>query len=419
MRKFFKDTKSNNGLWFSRNFIPFLIIFTLLIYNDSLFFGGLLVEDILIKSFLFFLVFFISLLYLIYKNISINFNLFFFYLFLVILLFFTMILNNDFTGGYFSIITVLTISVLVAHVMPLNRFIEVSVKVILFLSIYSLLIYVFRPLLFNYNNFFPYFINEADTPFLHFGFSVFVYLPYYYRIFGLFRESGVYQIFLNFALFFILFKEKSKSKLVFSVPILLTLILTFSIPGYIGSSLLLLAFFFANYKLIKSKIFFHKTFQFLLFLLIIVLFIVVFYSNFLDDFSDAILKLVNRESSYNERTVSILVEFELWLKKPFFGYGITDGIAQSKALGELILGYPLSNTSTITGLMVTLGVIFTSFITFSYVRFFTDNKIPFISNILIIVAMVFIISSQLIMYNAYLYSIIFFSFLKKQDSSWS
>jgi hypothetical protein len=325
-----------------------------------------------------------------------------------------MVLNNDFTGGYFSILLSLTISIFAAHIISLNKFIEIFVKVMLFLSLYSIVIYLLRPFFFNYRNLFPHFVNESSTPFLHLGFSVFVDLPNYYRMFGIFRESGVYQIFLNIALYFVLFDKEFKSKIIYTLPILVTIILTFSTPGYIGSFFLILAFIFTNFKLVRISTLSYKTFQFLLFIVIIIVITSILNSDLFESFSITLSKFFNQESSYDERTTSILVDLELWLKKPFFGYGITVGISQAKTLGSALLGYPMSNTSTFTSLMVTMGIFFAFFIAILYVRFFRDSKSPLISNLFIFLAIGLILSSQLIMYNSFFYSLAFFSILKKQ-----
>ena len=64
------------------------------------------------------------------------------------------------------------------------------------------------------------------------------------------------------------------------------------------------------------------------------------------------LKLINQESSYDGRTTSIMVEIQLWLQKPLFGYGIEDGMRLSKEIGSDIIEGEMFNTSTFTGILV-------------------------------------------------------------------
>lgn len=135
--------------------------------------------------------------------------------------------------------------------------------------------------------------------------------------------------------------------------------------------------------------------------------------NFSSVFSESVIKtfnkLFNMESSYIGRTTSIIVEFNLWKEKPFFGHGITNGMGISKELGEVITGGLMFNTSTVTGMMVNVGIFFTFIIFIMIYKFFLKIRSNIFGKLIIYGIFIFMISSQLMFYNAYLYALAFFS----------
>ncbi|MFZ5968925.1 MAG: O-antigen ligase family protein [Bacillota bacterium] len=282
-----------------------------------------------------------------------------------------------------------------------------------FLAIYSIVSYILRPFIFNYRAIFPHFFNASGLPMFHLGASVIIDHPSYYRLFGIFRESGVYQIFLNIAILFELFIRSKGPRFSYISIFLITIFLTFSTPGYFGAAALLFAYivFHRNSMAKDSK---KKIVYFVLILFILALFIYNISPELSRNFDSALSKFFNKESSYVGRRTSILVELKLWSERPLFGYGITTGIDLSKYYGSQILGEFMYNTSTFTGMLVTLGGIFTIGISIMLIKSIWRIRASYVVKLLILSTIVLILSSQLMMYNAYLYAFMFFGLLRKR-----
>lgn len=393
------ESKNNKRIYLA-------MVLLLLLLHDNLVFTSL-VDDSIIKLLIFSIFCLIYFRY-IYLNRRININRSLILVILIILVFLNMTINQDFTFGYFYIILLLISAFIISEVISYDSFIESSINVIVFITIYALCCYLLSPLVFYYRSFFYSFSNEADLPFIHLGLAVLVDIEGYYRLFGMFRESGVFQIFLNTAIIMELFLRKGRVRF-FKLSVLLAgLILTFSTPGYLATILILISYTFFSKKKISEK---EKKSIIAGVMLLVVMLLVLYFSNstFSDGINNAWTKLTNKESSYLGRTTSIIVELKLWSEKPIFGYGIQEGFELSKTAGMETLGFYMFNTSTITGLLVTFGGIFTLILVLMLLAFSLRLKTNFIGAFLITIGIFIMISSQLMMYNAYFYALLFIS----------
>lgn len=393
-----------------KNVFDYLLVFMLFLFNDSLFFYGIVQNNTTVKLVLFVV---IILIIIMFKNIGklrvTRFRIITFST-LIILTLFTMIFNNDTSLGFLYIIMLMIVGLMISSTLKLNDFANITTNILVFLSLFSIVILLTEPLWRVFDSYLIHFENEANTPMINFIFSTHVNMPGYYRLFGIFRESGVYQIFLNFALIYILF-TKNKVKLYKLIIIITTIILTYSTPGYIGLIMIMLAKFLSikDLQLLIKK---HKR---LALLIIISIPIFIVSSINYDPIKSVFLKLINQESSYDGRTTSIMVEIQLWLQKPLFGYGIEDGMRLSKEIGSDIIEGEMFNTSTFTGILVNFGAFFGTIILYGFIKYFrifTNKIIPFT---LILFSMLLLFSSQLLIYNAYFYTILFYGFYSKKS----
>ena len=335
---------------------------------------------------------------------------------LVILIFITMLINQDFSGGHIYILMLLVMAFMLSQMITFNEFVEASIKCIFFLAVYSLICYALRPVIFKFRYFIPHFYNSANMPYFHLGASVIVDMPSYNRLFGIFRESGVYQIFLNIAIILELFIRKGNKRPVYIFILYITVLLTFSTGGYIASLMIFIAYMFTSNarKTIREK----KTFIVLIVFTILAMFLTYSFSaEFSQSFDNAWKKFTNEESSYVGRMTSLEVELNLWKERPLFGHGITGGINKAKQLGEQILGGFMFNTSTMTGLMLTMGIFFTGIINIMILIFIWRANTSFVGKLVIYTALVIMLSSQLMMYNAYFYTIVFFAIMPTQPNN--
>lgn len=225
----------------------------MLLFHDTLAFGLIRNENI-VKYLLFSIVFILFLkLTVIDKKIKIRKKQLIILILLCFLIFSTMLINQDFTGGYFYMIILLVMAFFISQMINIDEFVESSIKCIVFFALYSLICYLLRPVIFHFRGFFPHFYNSAGLPLFHLGASVIVDNPSYSRLFGIFRESGVYQIFLNIAMIFELFLHKGGIRKRYILILFITIIFTFSTPGYISCIAILLIFVCSNEKKKKEK----------------------------------------------------------------------------------------------------------------------------------------------------------------------
>lgn len=139
------------------------------------------------------------------------------------------------------------------------------------------------------------------------------------RLFGPFREPGVFQIFLNIALALTLFCREQIS--IWRVAILsITIILTMSTTGYIAMALLVIVFLISRGKF-KGR---GRGWSFAILFLIAGFFYLYLQTDLLSAEGDVFWKLSDTE---NDSTVSrlgaITANIQMFLENPLFGVGLS------------------------------------------------------------------------------------------------
>ncbi|MGH2317017.1 hypothetical protein ACRC6Q_04565 [Planococcus sp. SE5232] len=336
---------------------------------------------------------------------------------LVTIILITMLFNSDYTGGNGVVILGLIIGYFSVHIFTLEEFADKYVKIIIFLAIYSLLAnYFFRPITFNMpNSIFPIVLNPNNLVFVDARFSVLINDINYYRNFGIFGEPGLYQVFLNLALIFELFYKKNKISFFNVSVIYITTITTFSPPGYIVGTLIILLFFISkNKSLSKEKLIESKKKLFYIISTVICILLIFFLTNdvFSYMFSQSSDKLFMKESSFQGRTGAVLGNLSVWMQSPFFGKGITGGISESV---QNMASITTHNTSTIGALLVIFGPIFTFIYIYSFFNLFQKFKQGLIVSIGLLIAIMISINTQLLIYNELIYLFVFLGLVNKRS----
>lgn len=341
---------------------------------------------------------------------------------LITLIFITMLLNQDFSGGYFKVINCILIGYFFSHLISLREFTASYVRVMLILALYSLVVtYIIRPLTFSMpSSLAPIITNTAGVSFIDMRLSVVVNDINYFRNFGIFREAGVYQVFLNFALIFELFFKKTKVNIFTVIVLFLTIISTFSTPGYIAALIILFAFFISpSKKSMPLDVSIKKNKRIIASSLIIIIIISFFIFLFNDNFKEMVLgtfdKVSEDNSSFQGRTVAIWVNLVVWISNPFFGSGINSLISTTLELLKNNSSYSTShNTSTIGALLVVFGSFFTIIFIYYLFKLLNKSKYGKITGIISFLAIMISINTQLLIYNEILYTIIVFGMLKEK-----
>ena len=403
-----KDKKNNIS------FMSILLVAILIFYNNETFplrnFKGTTRVTFYIIAIIAVFFFFNILI----KKKKINKKSTFVIMILIFLIFITIFLNHDFSGGFGIVIMGLLIGYMLTHLISLEEFAASYVRVMLILAAYSLVVtYLIRPLTFSMPTIiFPKIYNSSGSLFIDAKLCVLMDRTSYFRNFGIFREPGVYQIFLNFALLFELFFKKTKISIINLMVFYIAIISTFSIPGFISGGILICSFiiFYKN-KLHDS--YFKKNKRILVIFIVLVLIMTIFFY-FINDtfryiFIGATEKLMKRTSSFQGRVVAVYANLKTWIKRPIFGSGIVKGIGET--LKGMQTDYSFStghNTSTIGALLVIFGSIFTFIYMYYIYRLLGKSKCNKWVIILSYIAIMITINTQLLIYNELLYTIVMF-----------
>ena len=153
-----------------------------------------------------------------------------------------MVVYGDFAPDNFVFLMVLWCGIMVAHLLTFEQFTQSFIRIMIILCLYSLLCsYVLMPLVMNAGlSVFNTVINpNGNVPFVDFIFSFSLKYFGIQRNYGLFREPGVYQVFILAALAMELFMSRQKLRIFRLVVLLGTLITTFSTIGIVCGMLMI------------------------------------------------------------------------------------------------------------------------------------------------------------------------------------
>lgn len=234
------------------------------------------------------------------------------------------IIANDMSAEIYMLISAIFVAFVVANILEKQQFIDCYVNLMLFFAVCSLIAtYVIMPLdIENGFGIFPIIVKNNQS---YFNMFVTICIRMYgiARNCGFCREPGVYQIFLLFAVYFVIeHQEKSKANIVKAVFLIITLLSTFSAVCYIIAPICV---FMLMKKYIKNMRTFVKTI--IITILCVVLFVLIIGSNtdIVREFERTILKwnVDNQSDSLEVRTSGVLSNLDLFFEKPVFGYGLT------------------------------------------------------------------------------------------------
>lgn len=242
---------------------------------------------------------------------------------LIGLIFSSMLVNADVRLGYFYKVCLLLYAYSLTQLIGLEEFAQHFTRIIYILALCSLIGYAvlyINPALLTI---FPRVKNIASAFFYNAG--VFI-SPLrsgeLLRNYGIFREPGVYQMFLIMALLFQMYIIRTNSLLRYIVYIA-AIITTMSTTGYIALGVVMFLFIFNQKDLATSK----RIILILLVLICVVL--LTHYTNIfslsLDDARSSVFVKLKNENSASRvaRFASITENLRMALEKPFLGVGLT------------------------------------------------------------------------------------------------
>jgi len=342
-----------------------------------------------------FVLFFINTIIL--GKSSINKTLINYSLVLTIIILFSILINQDYDIVNFVIISILFESIFFFTIVKPKDFIIIYIKSMVILSLYSLIMIYLTPQLFpSIISLFPIRYNPGGFAVIDYGLS-FQYVGLVSRNTGLFREMGIYSIYLNFSLFFMLFSGfESKYKNISILIIILTILSTLSTSGLFTMVLLIGA-----YLLNLNKHNLKATMKLVVLLIIIAIVLSTLMPISRMYFQDSLNKFLNKGSSYYGRVGSIFANIEAWKVSPIIGLGYTKSIEISE--GFYSYSEVLHNTSTTTTFLSMYGIIFTVLISAPIIFYVYSLNLNTFSKILIILGLFLSLNSQRLFLDSLMY----------------
>lgn len=233
-----------------------------------------------------------------------------------------MVIKRDWQLMYFSILLGVIFALFITYFFSLKEVAKYYVLIISFLAVYSLLaLFVLKPLVncgiisiqkHNYVDWYDYYF---------YGLAFTVELPSYYRLYGIFREPGLYQFFLIIALYLnnnIIEWDKTNTPWYINALLAVCTIITFSTNGIIELVLLI------GVQYIENKYYQNKKIRNITLILGVIAFMILGYIIYKDgaiyrELRAMITKLYTKTNSSVARYGSIIVDIKLFLQNPIFG----------------------------------------------------------------------------------------------------
>ncbi len=319
----------------------------------------------------------------------------------------TMIINTDITIKYIYQIFIILFSGCFVTKVTHDDFIasyNMAVYVLAWASIIAYFTFMFVPTLCNY---LPQITNVSGIKYIFYGLGVLELNPTESipRSYGVFREPGVFAIFLLFALIFELFFAKNikiKRIAVYIAAGVLTLstMAILVIPIVVAIYLLYLIIDRGCSKK-------HNVFLGILAILMIALVIIAITGTFEKLFAAAFNKLLVNNSSRDSRFYSIIVNIDMMLRNPVLGNGWKYVEDNFITYGNKYSSHIVANTNTIFKVLSIYGVVYFSVFLkemYGFTRKFTKGIIP----LLLLFSFFVVLSNEDMMVNILIYIIIFY-----------
>ena len=394
----YRNNRSSYMLWF----LLFIIIF---ISNDTLTFGTN--EDskyIIFKYVVYFLLTFFLLIKPNIKILTLKSSL---YLYLIIIsIFLTSLLHLDFRGGYVYQIWIILLAFLIAKSLSIEEFSVIFNRYIFILSIISILVFIVANSFDWLLDYFTVHVNTAGVEFAN------LYIAAVYKGVGLirntsiFREPGVFGIYLLLGIIFELFySAKINKKHIFIF--LIALFTTFSTAAFIILFLVIIGYLFKRDKMnfIKNK----STIIFFVAIVIVIL------SSYPETYLRIFSKLDSESVSYGNltaRVASIVVNFYIFVSNPVVGCGLSN-------YGDLFTTYSIQHfgiplkasgqaTNSFMSIFATYGFLYGSILICSFMGLIRKFSKNIFIQIILFLSLMMMFSNEDMRYSLLFYTLIFF-----------
>lgn len=330
-----------------------------------------------------------------------------------LLIFLTALINDDLRRGYYYKCIILLISCILTVLFDFDGFALFYERMIYILALISVVLFSVSIINSAFFSAFPLFQNSAGTTFN----TVFVwFLPTskaLMRNYGIFREPGVYQMFLIWALVFNL-KVLPNPKIFHTYVYILALVFTYSTTGYIALFCFLMLF------LVNTQNNMSKRNKFIVIALVCVgICYVVQNTNLLSADGVVFNKFSNQKRNTTvARYASIIVNYHIWKQSPIFGAGLTSVESLFPRLSLSLLGKVSNhNTNTIMCELATFGIIYALIFVGGYMKFAKKISKNFFEYILVVLIILIMSCGERLSYSPITYLLMFYGFSEKSSKA--
>lgn len=287
-------------------------------------------------------------------------------LMMCLLVLMTGIVNGDLRTGYFYKCIILLLSYEVVNCMTITEFAIYFEKVLYFFAVISVVLTLIAEINLSFFSIFPIFYNSANTPFYNLGVYLVPVSAGLLRNYGIFREPGVYQMFLLLGLVFhLFFSDEVRIYKIFAY--ILAIILTFSTTGYIALAIYLILYLNKN-----NITYFEQKKKFMIVCLVAIgMLIMATQTDLLSSQGRVFDKFSNmKRTTMIARFASIFANLKIWLEHPFFGAGLICVNEEFPKLALEMYGKAVThNTNTLLSELSTYGIFYTLMLLNGYRKF--------------------------------------------------
>lgn len=338
--------------------------------------------------------------------VSIPQNMCFSLLALCVMALLTMLFNYDFSVKYGYQIFMFLFAMLVVIRIQFMDFIEGYNRAMFLLASASIIAMIITAVIPSVIVYLPSLTNANGYVFRFYGFGFLEGTTLIMqRNYGIFREPGVYAIFLLFAIIFELFiLETKKTKRILLY--IIAMFFTYSTMSYLTIPLVLAVYFFKIVSNNNSSVKNPSLFK-ILAILMVLIFIIGATGNFDRVFGVVFNKMFTENSSRDSRSSAIFANIDLMMRNPICGNGFTFVENNFALYSQKYSNYGGHNTNTLLKILSVYGVPYCFVLVYSLYRFFKKRNGVFISFALLIVVAVMLSNEDLIV-NIIIYIFAFY-----------
>ncbi len=392
--------------------IDFLVFLLLYVSNDTLLFGtneskifSLIQYSILICLFLWVLV--DPILRKSSRIMTQSMSMVVFLLCCLIIM--TMLLNTDTSIKYFYQIFVILFSGLIVLRIGQREFINSFNKVMSIFAVSSTIMFAIAKIAYPLVQLLPSIKNESGYTYYFYGLG-FVdgnSQNLLMRNYGIFREPGVFTIFLLMAIVFELFFTKSANIKRVAAYIIAT-VATFSTMGFIVVPLILATYIIRTIIQRKTRKGVKILLAFL-FILFFIIFLIGITGNFEKIFLPVFNKIGVENASRDSRIYSILVNLDIMKESPILGKGWTFVEKNFERYGYKYSGLGVHNTNTFMKILSVYGILY-CFLLIKQTYLFIRKQNNIIISLMLLVVFLLILSNEDMIVNSVVYIFAFYGF---------